>query len=149
MMAGLERAVAAQAMRADPAWAVAVFRRRPTPAVLAALPPDLAATELAGAVARDLAPRPAVAELFAACPGPWPAPLAEAVLDRYGRLGARATPEVPATLPVLVARLDPSALPLVEAWAFTLAGEQGLRRRVQTLGHALSLRAVIQREFPQ
>jgi hypothetical protein len=71
------------------------------------------------------------------------------VLDRYRQLGGKAAlTELPAALPVLAERLDPSALPLVETWAFALAGEQGLRRRVQTLGHALSLRAVIQREFP-
>ena len=87
-------------------------------------------------------------QLFAACPGPWPEPLGDAVLDRYRRLGAKAALELPAALPVLAARLDPSALPLVETWVFALAGDQGLRRRVQTLGHALSLRAVIQREFP-
>jgi hypothetical protein len=89
-----------------------------------------------------------VAELYAACPGPWPAALGEAVLDRYRRLGAKAAFEMPAALPVLAARRDPSALPLVEAWAVTLAGDQALRRRVQTLGYALSLRAVIHREFP-
>ena len=88
-------------------------------------------------------------QLFAACPGPWPESLADAVFDRYRQLGAQAALEVPAALPVLADRLDPSALPLVETWAVTLAGEQGLRRRVQTLGHALSLRAVIQREFPR
>jgi len=148
VVTGLELAAVAQAGRADPAWAVALFRHRPAPAVLAALPPDVAAAELAAALARGLAPRPAVAELFAACPGPWPGPLAAAVVDRYRRLGAQAAAEVPAALPVLAARLDPSALPLVEAWAANLAGEPGLRRRVQTLGHALSLRAVINREFP-
>jgi hypothetical protein len=145
---GLELAAAAQAGRADPAWAVALFRHRPAPALLAALPPDIAADELAAALIRGVAPRAAVAELFAACPGPWPPPLAEAVVDRYRRLGGQALAEVPATLPVLAARLDPSALPLVEAWAATLAEQPGLRRRVQTLGHALSLRAVILREFP-
>ena len=148
VVTGLELAAVAQAGRADPAWAVALFRHRPTPAVLGALPPDLAAAELAAALARGLAPRPAVAELFAACPGPWPPPLAEAVVDRYRRLGGQAAAEVPAALPVLAARLDPSAFPLVEAWAASLGGEPGLRRRVQTLGHALSLRAVINREFP-
>ena len=89
-----------------------------------------------------------MAELFAACPRPWPEPLADAVLDRYRQLGAKATLELPAALPVLATRLDPSALPLVETWVVTLAGDPGLRRRVQTLGHALSLRAVIHREFP-
>jgi len=149
VLAGLELAVAAQAGRADPAWAAAVFAHRPTPAVLAALPADRAAGELTALLSRGLAPRPAVAELFAACPGPWPESLADAVFDRYRQLGAQAALEVPAALPVLADRLDPSALPLVETWAVTLAGEQGLRRRVQTLGHALSLRAVIQREFPR
>jgi hypothetical protein len=148
VLAGLERAVAAQAGRADPAWAQAVFGHRPAPAVLAALPADLAAGELSGLLARGLAPRPAVAELFGACPGPWPEPLADAVLDRYRQLGAKVALELPAALPVLATRLDPSALPLVETWVVALAGDQGLRRRVQTLGHALSLRAVIQREFP-
>ena len=148
ILTGLERAAVAQSGRADPAWAVALFRRRPTPVLLAALAPEPAAGELAAALARGLAPRPAVAELLAACPGPWPEPLAEAVLDRYRRLGAQAMAEVPAALPVLAARLDPSALELVEAWAAGLAGEHGLRRRVQTLGHALSLRAVIHQEFP-
>jgi hypothetical protein len=56
--------------------------------------------------------------------------------------------ELQAALPVLAARLDPSALPLVETWVLALADDQNLRRRVQTLGHALSLRAVIEREFP-
>ena len=56
--------------------------------------------------------------------------------------------ELQAALPVLAARLDPAALPLVETWVLALADDQGLRRRVQTLGHALSLRAVIHREFP-
>jgi len=148
ILTGLELAVAAQAGRADPAWAVALFRHRPAPAILAALPPAVAAAELADGLVRGLAPRPAVAELLAACPGPWPGALAEAVVDRYRRLGGQALAEVPAALPVLAARLDPSALPLVEAWAATLAGQHGLRRRVQTLGHALSLRAVINQEFP-
>lgn len=147
VVTGLELAAVAQAGRAEPGWAVALFRHRPAPAVLAALPPDLAAAELAAALARGLAPRPSVAELLAACPGPWPEPLAEAVLDRYRRLGGQALSEVPSSLPVLAARLDPAALPLVEAWAATLAQQPGLRRRVQTLGHALSLRAVIHREF--
>jgi hypothetical protein len=148
IVAGLELAAAAQADRADPAWAIALFRHRPTPAVLAALPPAVAAAELADRLARGLPPRPAVAELLAACPGPWPEPLAEAVVDRYRRLGGQAVSEVPAALPVLAARLDPSALPLVDVWAATLAEQHGLRRRVQTLGHALSLRAVINQEFP-
>ena len=149
VLAGLAWAVVAQAGRADPAWARAVFAHRPTPEVLGALPPEPAAQELARVVAEGLAPRPAVAELFAACPGPWPAALADAVFDRYRQLGARAALEVSATLPVLAARLDPSALPLVETWLFTLAAEHALRRRVQSLAHALSLRAVIHREFPR
>jgi hypothetical protein len=148
LLAGLEQAVAAQAGRADPAWAIALFAHRPTPAVLAALPPAQAAASLARLLAQGPTPGPAVAQLFAACPGPWPEPLGNALLDRYRQLGAKAALELPAALPVLAARLDPSALPLVETWAFALAGDQGLRRRVQTLGHALSLRAVIQREFP-
>jgi hypothetical protein len=89
-----------------------------------------------------------VAELFAACPGPWPESLGRNVLDRYRQLGAKATLELQAALPVLAARLDPSALPLVETWVVTLTDDQGLRRRAQALGHALSLRAVIQGEFP-
>ena len=148
VLLGLEQAVAAQAGRADPAWADALFASRPTPMVLAALPPGRAAEALARRLAEDLPPGPAVAALFAACPGPWPESLGDAVLDRYRRLGAKATFELPAALPVLAARLDPSALPLVETWSFALAGDQGLRRRVQTLGHALSLRAVLLREFP-
>jgi hypothetical protein len=150
VLLGLEYAVVAQVGggRADPAWARAMLAHRPTPAVLGALPRDLAAAELSGLVARGLAPRANVAELFAACPGPWPQPLADAVFDRYRQLGARATAEAPATLPVLAVRLDPAALPLVETWLFTLAGEPALRRRVQSLAHALSLRAVIHREFP-
>ena len=150
LLGGLEYAVVAQVGtgRADPGWAQAMVTHRPTPAVLGALPGDLAAAELAGLVARGLAPRPNVAELFAACPGPWPAPLADAVLDRYRQLGARAALETASTLPVLATRLDPAALPLVETWLFTLAGEPALRRRVQSLAHALSLRAVIHREFP-
>ena len=150
LLGGLEYAVVAQvgAGQADPAWAQALFAHRPTPAVLGALPAAVAAAELAGLVARGLAPRQNVADLFAACPGPWPAALADAALDRYRQLGARAAIEAPATLPVLAARLDPAALPLVETWLFTLAGEAALRRRVQSLAHALSLRAVIHREFP-
>jgi hypothetical protein len=148
VLAGLEVAVAAQAGRADPAWAQAVFTRRPSPAVLRALPPETAARELAALLGRGLVPRPNIGELYAACPGPWPVALGDAVLDRYRQLGGKAAIEMPAALPVLAARLDPSALPLVETWVVTLAGDQATRRRVQTLGHALSLRAVIQREFP-
>ena len=150
LLGGLEYAVVAQigAGYADPGWARALFRIRPTPAVLAALPAGVAAAELAGLIAQGLAPRQNVADLFAACPGPWPPPLADAVLDRYRQLGARAALETAASLPVLATRLDPSALPLVETWLFTLAGEPALRRRVQSLAHALSLRAVIHREFP-
>jgi hypothetical protein len=70
------------------------------------------------------------------------------VTRRDRQLGARATPELQAALSILAARLEPSALPLVETWVLALADDQSLRRRVQTLGHALSLRAVIQREFP-
>ena len=103
---------------------------------------------LAFSLGRGLSPAPPVAELFAACPGPWPEPLGRAVLDRYRQFGVKATLELQAALPVLAARLDPSALPLVETWGIALTDDQGLRRRVQTLGHALSLRAVIQREFP-
>ena len=145
---GWSQAVVAQAGRADPGWAMAVFAHRPTSSVLAALPPDLAAEQLTALLRGGLGPSPAVAELFAACPGPWPESLGRAVLDRYRQLGAKAVLELQAALPVLAARLDPSALPLVETWALALADDQGLRRRVQTLGHALSLRAVIQREFP-
>ncbi|MGH9009250.1 MAG: DUF5691 domain-containing protein [Acidimicrobiia bacterium] len=148
LLLGLESAVVAQAGRANRDWAVAVFAHRPSSPVLAAMPPDLAAEELARLLGSGLGPGPAVAELFAACPGPWPEPLGQAVLDRYRQLGARATLELQAALPVLAARLDPSALPLVETWVIALADDQSLRRRVQTLGHALSLRAVIQREFP-
>jgi hypothetical protein len=148
VLAGLEVAVAAQAGRADPAWGQAVFARRPTSVVLRALPAETAARELAALLGRGLPPRPNIGELYAACPGPWPAALGDAVLDRYRRLGAKAAIEMPAALPVLAARLDPAALPLVETWVVTLAGDQALRRRVQTLGHALSLRAVINREFP-
>jgi hypothetical protein len=147
VLIGLEQAIAAQS---DPAWAAALFAHRPTPGALAALPAPQAAEALTRLLGRGsgLAPGAAVAELFAACPGPWPGRLADAVLDRYRQLGSKAALELPAALPVLAARLDPSALPLVETWALALAGEQALRRRVQTLGHALSLRAVIQREFP-
>ena len=131
VLAGLELAVAAQAGRADPAWAAAVFAHRPTPAVLAALPADRAAGELTALLSRGLAPRPAVAELFAACPGPWPESLADAVFDRYRQLGAQATLEVPAALPVLADRLDPSALPLVETgpspWPASRASGAGSR----------------------
>ena len=148
LLLGLEGAVIAQAGRCDPDWAIEVFAQRPSPAVLAALPPDLAAEQLTRLLAGGLGPGPAVAQLFAACQGPWPTSLGEAVLDRYRHLGAQAVLELQAALPVLAARLDPSALPLVETWVLALAGDQGLRRRVQTLGHALSLRAVIQREFP-
>jgi hypothetical protein len=148
LLLGLESAVVAQAGRADPVWAVAVFAHRPSPPVLAAMPPDLGAEQLTRLLGGGLGPGPAVAELFAACPGPWPEPLGRAVLDRYRQLGAKATLELQAALPVLAARLDPAALPFVETWVVALADDQGLRRRVQTLGHALSLRAVIQREFP-
>ena len=148
LLLGLEAAVVAQAGRADPAWAVAVFTHRPSRAVLASLPPDLAAEHLTRLLGGGLGPSPAIAELFAACPGPWPKSLGEAALDRYRQLGTRATLELQAALPVLAARLDPSALPLVETWVLALADDQSLRRRVQTLGHALSLRAVIHREFP-
>jgi hypothetical protein len=147
LLLGLASAVVAQAGRADPDWAVAVFTHRPSPPVLAALPSDRAAEQLTRLLGSGLGPGPAVAELFAACPGPWREPLGRAVLDRYRQLGARAVLELQAALPVLAARLDPSALPLVETWVVALADDQGLRRRVQTLGHALSLRAVIQREF--
>ena len=148
LLLGLEAAVIAQAGRADPDWATAVFTRRPSPRVLAALPPGLAAEQLTRLVGGGLGPSPAVAELFTACSGPWPKALGEAVLDRYRQLGARAVLELQAALPVLAARLDPSARPLVETWVLALADDQSLRRRVQTLGHALSLRAVIHREFP-
>ena len=148
LLLGLEAAVIAQAGRAHPEWAMAVFAQRPSPRVLAALPPGPAAEQLMRLLGGGLGPSPAVAELFAACPGPWPKSLGEAVLDRYRQLGARAVLELQAALPVLAARLDPSALPLVETWVLALADDQGLRRRVQTLGHALSLRAVIEREFP-
>lgn len=148
LLLGLEAAVIAQAGRADPDWAMAVLARRPSPRVLAALPPGLAAEQLTRLVGGGLGPSPAVAELFAACPGPWPESLGEAVIDRYRQLGARAVLELQAALPVLAGRLDPSALPLLETWLLALGDDQGLRRRVQTLGHALSLRAVIEREFP-
>jgi hypothetical protein len=156
VLLGLEQAVAVQSDTAadrpapDPAWAQTLFAHRPAPSTLAALPPGPATDALIALLSQGsaLAPGAAVAELFAACPGPWPERLGEAVLDRYRQLGSRAALELPAGLPVLAARLDPSALPLVENWAFALAGEQALRRRVQTLGHALSLRAIIQREFP-
>jgi hypothetical protein len=148
LLLGLESAVVAQTHRADPNWAAAVFAHRPAPVVLAALPPDLAAEQLTRLLGGGVAPGPAVAELFAACPGPWPESLGQAILDRYRQLGAKATLELQVALPVLAARLDPSALPLVETWVVALADGQGLRRRVQTLGHALSLRAVIQQEFP-
>ncbi|HVW31282.1 MAG TPA: DUF5691 domain-containing protein [Acidimicrobiia bacterium] len=170
VLAGLERAVVAQAGRSEPDWGRAIFAVWPSPAILAALPPDIAAGELTdflqGPAAATRAPVPggrpvgttgpagkggtrtSVAELYAAVPGPWPVALGDAVLDRYRRLGGRAVLEVQNALPALAARLDPSALPLVETWILALAGEQALRRRVQTLGHALSLRAVIQREFP-
>ena len=148
VLLGLESAVVAQAGRADPDWAVAFFAHRPSAAVLAAMPAELAAEELTRLLSGGVAPSPAVAELFAACPGPWPEPLGRAVLDRYRQLGARATLELQAALPVLAARLDPATLPLVETWVVALPDDQSLRRRVQTLGHALSLRAVIQREFP-
>src|SRR5919108_7228 len=82
---------------------------------------------------------PRGAALLAACPGPWPELLATAVVDRYIHLGARAGLEVPASLSVLAERLDPSVLPLVETWAVALAGDDALRRRVRTLGYALSL----------
>jgi hypothetical protein len=147
VLIGLEQAAAAQS---DPTWVGALFAHRPTPVALAALPAPLAAEALTRLLGQGsaLAPGAAVAELLAACPGPWPEPLGEAVLDRYRQLGSKAALELPAALPVLAARLDPSALPLVETWGFALAGEHALRRRVQTLGHALSLRAVIQQEFP-
>ena len=148
LLLGLESAVVAQAGRADPGWAVAMFAHRPSSAVLAALPSGLAAEQLTRLLASGLGPSPAVAELFAACPGPWPESLGRAVLDRYRQLGTKAVLELQAALSVLAARLDPSTLPLVETWVVTLGDDQGLRRRVQTLGHALSLRAVIQREFP-
>jgi hypothetical protein len=148
LLLGLEAAVIAQAGRADPDWAVAVFAHRRSRPVLEAMPPDLAAEQLTRLLGSGLGPGPAVAELFAACPGPWPGPLGNAVLDRYRQLGARATLELQAALPVLAARLAPSALPLIETWVVALADDQSLRRRVQTLGHALSLRAVIHLEFP-
>jgi len=147
LLLGLASAVVAQAGRVDPDWAVAVFAHRPSPPVLASLPHDLAAEQLTRLLGAGVAPGPAVAGLFAACPGPWPRFLGDAVLDRYRRLGTKAVLELQAALPVLAARLDPSALPLVETWVLALAEDQGLRRRVQTLGHALSLRAVIHREF--
>jgi hypothetical protein len=140
---------AAHSPHADAAWSVALFEHRPTPTILASMPTGLAAEQLTRVLAGGLRPGPAVAQLLAACPGPWPEPLGQAVLDRYRQLGATAVLELQAALPVLAGRLDPSALPLVETWVLALADDQGLRRRVQTLGHALSLRAVIQREFPQ
>ncbi|HET9770639.1 MAG TPA: DUF5691 domain-containing protein [Acidimicrobiia bacterium] len=145
VLIGLEQAIAARSA-AD--WAGPLFALRPTPAALAAMPPGPAADALARFLSRTPAPGPAVAQLMGACAGPWPERLGDVVLDRYRQLGSRAALELPAALPVLAARLDPSALPLVETWSFALAGEQALRRRVQTLGHALSLRAAIQREFP-
>ena len=148
LLLGLESAILAQSHRADTAWAVALFAHRPSAALIATMPPGLAAEQLIGLLGRGLSPAPPVAELFAACPGPWPEPLGRAILDRYRQLGVKATLELQAALPVLAARLDPSALPLVETWGIALTDDQGLRRRVQTLGHALSLRAVIQREFP-
>jgi hypothetical protein len=148
ILTGLQAAAAAQAERADPAWAAALFAEQPLPAVLAALPPDLAAQSLARFLAGNPAPGGTVAALLTACPGPWPESLATAVVDRYIRLGARAGLEMPASLSVLAERLDPSVLPLVESWALALAGEDALRRRVRTLAYALSLRAVIHQEFP-
>lgn len=148
LLLGLEAAVAAQAGRSDPDWAVAVFAQRPSASVLAALPPALAAEQLTRLLEGGPGPSPAMAELLAACAGPWPKSLGVAVLNRYRQLGVRAVLELQAALPVLAGRLDPSALPLVETWVVALADDQSLRRRVQTLSHALSLRAVIQQEFP-
>jgi hypothetical protein len=148
LLLGLETAVVAQAGRAEPDWAVAMFAQRPSASILATLTPALAAEQLTRLLASGLGPSPVVAELFAACAGPWPKSLGEAVLGRYRKLGTRAVLELQAALPVLAARLAPSALPLVETWVLALADDQALRRRVQTLGHALSLRAVIEREFP-
>jgi hypothetical protein len=148
LLRGLELAVVNQGRRAQPDWAIALLMHRPVAPVLAVLPPDVAARQLIGLLAGGLGPGPVVAELLAACPGPWPEALGQVVLDRYRALGGRAVLELQAALPVLAARLDPAALPLVEMWAVALTDDQALRRRVQTLGHALSLRAVILREFP-
>ncbi|HKY77867.1 MAG TPA: DUF5691 domain-containing protein, partial [Acidimicrobiia bacterium] len=72
LLLGLEAAVIAQTGHADPDWAIAVFAQRPSPRVLAVLPPGLAAEQLTRLLGSGLGPSPAVAELFAACPGPWP-----------------------------------------------------------------------------
>jgi hypothetical protein len=147
LLPGLELAVATQ-RPADARWAKALFVRRPSPAVLAALPPEAAAFTLDAYLSSITDTGAAVAAALAACPGPWPEPLSRTVVGRYRTLRGKAAPELSAALGLLAERLDPVVLDEFETWFGALADFAGLRQRVQSLGHALSLRAAISREFP-
>jgi hypothetical protein len=147
LLPGLELAVVAQ-RPADERWAMSLFARRPSAALLGALPPEAAAAMLEAHLASATDTGAATAALLAACPGPWPETLSRTVVGRYRNLRGKAAPEFSAAGGILAERLHPAVLDGFEAWLDALADFAGLRHRVLSLGHALSLRAAISREFP-
>jgi len=107
----------------DPTWARALLTAGAGSAARADLVAVLAPAERAGFVARALADRAGVpgqqlSALLAACPGPWPAVLTDAVLAWLARSAGR--PEdwlVREQLALVAGRLPPSTAPAVRALA--------------------------------
>jgi hypothetical protein len=123
-------------------WALAVLPAHPDPALLAALPPDVARAQLP-ALLRGV-PDTAATALVAAAPGPWDLSTSRAVLARL-----RAVREQAAVLglhPVLAARLDPTAAPEIEDWA---GSKEGARAgyALRTIQQSLSIRRTIAEEL--
>jgi hypothetical protein len=133
----------AAARQRNTAWAQGLLRHRPDPALLAALPPQVAHSELVTVLPQvdDAALLP----LLTATPAPWPAATSRAVIARLRQTEPRQTPA--AALPLLASALDPAAAPDVTAWAESLRRDDRLRSRLHTVVQALSLRAAIAAEL--
>ncbi|WP_116100667.1 DUF5691 domain-containing protein [Amycolatopsis thermalba] len=126
----------------DQDWLTALARHQPTPELIAALTPEVAAEILGGRQKLDAR----FGALLAAAPGPWPAAFSTEIVGRLRtgkadavlRLAARAMAE----------HLHPAALAAVENWLLSLGTDRNpAARTLRGIAHALTIRATILQEF--
>jgi len=124
-------------------WLRALAETRPTPELLAALPPERATAILDGESTVDAR----FAGLLAACPGPWPGAFSGRIVARLR--STKTEGALTLAFQALARNLHHTALGAVEDWIEVTPHDQRARRRtLRGLAHALTIRSTIEQEFP-
>ncbi|MFP5317996.1 MAG: DUF5691 domain-containing protein [Acidimicrobiia bacterium] len=135
--------ISAALAQRDERWALALLGHQANAVLVSALSPEAARRYAADALGRSAPPDTHFLAALAA-PGPWDATLSALAVEKAR--GVTGNPMLSTVVGRLAWRLDPIVLPAVEAWIEQL-GQEGSRREVRALAHALSIRATIAEEF--